>query len=68
MLRSVLQLRLEDKFAKTDAKKVRVIAKKLKYKFAGHPIRDQVRKWSGTLTTWIPHMGLRLRGRPLTRL
>ena len=73
MLRSILQVRLKDKvktvdiFAKTGAKRVGVIAKKLKYRFAGHMIRDQVPKWSRTLTIWVPHMGKRQRGRPITR-
>ena len=73
MLPNILHVRLEDKvktldiFAKTGAKRVAVIAKKLKYKFAGHMIRNQTPKWSRTLTTWVPHMGKRHRGRPLTR-
>lgn len=46
MLQSVLQLRLKDTvktvdlFAKTGIKRAGFIAKKLKYKFAGHIIRD----------------------------
>ena len=73
MLRSILQVKLVDKvktmdiFAKTGAKRVGVVAKKLKYKFAGHMIRDQTTKWGRTLTTWVPHMGKRHRGRPITR-
>ena len=57
MIRSILQVRLKDKtklidmFTKTGAKKVGVVAKKLKYKFAGHVIRDQDSKWCKTLTT-----------------
>ena len=73
MLRNILQVRLEDKvktldiFAKTGAKRVGAIAKKLKYKFSRHMIRDQAPKWSRTLTTWVPHMGKRYRGRLLKR-
>jgi len=73
MLRSILRIRLKDKvklvdiFAKTGAKKVGVITKKLKYNFAGHMVRGFDSKWSKTLTTWVLHTGYRTRGRPVTR-
>ena len=61
MLRSILGARLtdrrslEDIYMKTRARKVGVIVKILKYKYAGHLARDNSLKWNKILTTWVPH-------------
>ena len=73
MLRYILGIRTIDKvkiqkiFQKTKAKKVWVVAKTLKLRFAGHVIRDSSKKWSHIMTKWVPHIGKRSRGRPVTR-
>ena len=73
MLRSILRIKLSDKiklvdmFAKTEAKRVGVLAKRFKFNFAGHVIRGRDSKWSRTLTTWVPHVGHKSRGRPAMR-
>ena len=48
-------------------RRVGVVAKTLKLKYAGHIIRESDQKWNKTLTLWIPHTGKRNRGRPRTR-
>ena len=73
MLRKILsvrlmdKIRLEDIFRRTKARNVGGVAKLLKYRYAGHVIRDCNLKWSKILTTWVPHMGRRNRGCPRTR-
>ena len=73
MLRSILGIRLKDKmsiediYSKTGAKKVGVVAKTFKLKYAGHMIRDNESKWNRILTMWNPYEGKRSRGRPKTR-
>ena len=73
MLRSILGVRMLDKvslgdiYKKTKPRKVRVVARSLKYKYAGHTIRDLRDKWNIILTSWVPHLGKRSRGRPCTR-
>ena len=73
MLQNILQIKRSDKikladmFAKTGAKRVGVLAKRLKFNFAEHVIRGRDSKWSRTLTTWVPHVGHRSRGRPAMR-
>jgi len=73
MLRQLLGIKLKDKvslekiYTKTRAKRVGVIAKTHKLKYAGHLMREWDQKWNKTLTLWIPHTGRRGRGRPRTR-
>ena len=73
MVRSILGIKLKDKisiaalYEKAKVKKVRVVAKILKYKYAGHMMRGDKRKWNHILTSWYPHWGKRTRGRPSTR-
>ena len=73
MLRQLFGIKLKDKvslekiYTKTRAKRVRVIVKILKLKYAGHLMRECDQKWNKTLTLWIPHTGKRGRGRPRTR-
>ena len=71
--KSILGVRLKDKtsleeiYSKTRAKRVGVIAKTLKFRYAGHLLRENDQKWNKILTTWVPHTGRRGRGRPRTR-
>ena len=73
MLRNILGVKLKDKmnldeiYLKTRAKWVGVIARTLKFRYAGHLVRENNQKWNKTLTTWVPHMGKWKRGRPKTR-
>ena len=73
MLRNLLGVRLKDKtsigeiYLKTRAKQVGVIARTLKFKYAGHLYREDNQKWNKVLTSWVPHQGKRRRGRPKTR-
>ena len=73
MLRSILGIRLKDKtslvdiYKKTKAKRVRGVAELLKLRYAGHVVRESRQKWNHKMTTWVPHMGKRKRGRPKTR-
>ena len=66
-MRLLDRLSIEDRYSKTKAKKVGVIAKTLKYKYAGHLARDSDYKWNKILTTWVPYKGKRSRERPRTR-
>ena len=43
------------------------VPKKLKYRQAGHVIRDSKLKWNNILTTWVLHTGEIARGPPRTR-
>ena len=73
MLRQLFGIKIKDKVSlekistKTKAKRVGIIAKTLKLKYAGYLIRECDQKWNKTLTLWIPHTGKRSRGRPRTR-
>ena len=73
MLRRLLGIRLADKvnlskiYEKTKARKARVVARTLKFKYAGHLSRDLKNKWNVILTSWVPHWGKRSRGRPRRR-
>ena len=53
--------------AKTESRDVGVVAKRLKFAYAGHIIREHVNKWNRILTTWLPHASKRRRGKPSTR-
>ena len=70
MLRSILGVRLTDKipvgeiYKRTQARGVPVVARSLKYKYAGHTIRDNTKKWNTVLSSWTPHWGKRSRGDP----
>ena len=39
----------------------------LKFRYAGHIMRENRNKWNKILTNWLPHWGKRGRGRPSTR-
>ena len=43
------------------------VAKKLKYRYAGHVIRESKQKWNNILTTLVPYTGKRGRGWPRMR-
>ena len=45
----------------------KLVAKTLKFKYAGRKIRDKKDKWNNILTSWSPHRGKRKRGKPCTR-
>lgn len=70
MLRSILEIRIEDKiklneiYSKTKAKMVGVTAKTLKLNFAGYVAKEIEEKWKKTMTMWIPNTGKRSNGRP----
>ena len=61
MLRSIIGARLTDKvplgeiYERTQARRVQVVARSLKYKYAGHTIRHNANKWNTILSSWIPH-------------
>ena len=65
MLRSLLDIRLADKinldkiYEKTKARKARVVARTLIFKYAGHMVRDDKNKWNIILTSWVPHWNKR---------
>jgi len=73
MLRKILGLkrlektRNEELFKKTKAKIIWGVAKKLKYRYAGHVIRESKQKWNNILTTLVPYTGKRGRGWPRMR-
>lgn len=73
MLRNILNIRIKDKiglkeiFWKTKAKCVLGIAEVLKMRYAGHIMREPNQKWNNIMTTWVPHKGKHLRGRPRKR-
>jgi len=73
MLRNILGIRIKDKvrvldiYRTTKAKRVSGTASLLKMRYAGHMIREPREKWNNVMTTWVPHRGKRLRGRPLKR-
>jgi len=54
-------------YERTQFRRVHIVARSLKYKHAGHTIRDNTNKWNTILTPCIPHWGKRSRGRPCTR-
>lgn len=69
MERSILNIKLRDKFRCAKIrKKTRIIdALYMKYKWAGHVIRTSDDKWTKNTTEWIPREGHRKRGRQCTR-
>jgi len=56
MMRNLLGIRLGDKisceeiYKRVNIKKVGVIAKVLKFRYAGHTVRDKSHKWNNILT------------------
>ena len=52
---------------KTKARKIESVAKLLKYRYASYLARDSSNKWSNIMTSWVPHLGRRGRGRPNKR-
>ena len=65
MLRSILGVRMADKvslgeiYERTKARKVWVVARSLKFKYAGHTIRDCRDKLNVILTLWVPYCGVK---------
>ena len=57
MLRYILGVKLKDKrsleeiYSKTRVKQVGVIARTLKFEYAGHLVRENNQKWNKILTT-----------------
>ena len=41
--------------------------KRRKWRWAGHIARRKDGRWATSLLDWIPHLGRRAQGRPLTR-
>ena len=41
--------------------------KRRKWRWAGHVARRKDGRWTTSLLDWIPHLGKRAQGRPLTR-
>ncbi|KAM7248927.1 hypothetical protein ACFE04_019398 [Oxalis oulophora] len=73
MLRSILGIRTRDKIRisemleKTHSKIISGQIKKLKFGYAGHVARESRLKLNRRLTFWVPNIGRRRVGRPLTR-
>jgi len=68
MIRSILGIKLSDKVSNEEIyKKSGVIARTLKFKYAGHVVREDKTKWNKILTMWTPHWAKRGRDRPSTR-
>lgn len=73
MFRSILKIKLKDKIKLLDIKeKIKVkdigyIIRKLKWKYAGHLMREKNFKWHKTATDWTPYGHKRARGRPMLR-
>lgn len=73
MLRSILKIRQSEKINAnhirriTKSKDIIYTAKKLKFNFAGHIMRESKETWSKRLTTWVPYGRVRKQGRPALR-
>ena len=50
-------MKIEDLYEKTNDKKIEIVAELLKYRYAGHVVRDSNEKWSKIMISWVPHMG-----------
>jgi len=59
--------RLQDIYSRTKVRLVGRVAKLLKYRYAGHTMRDSNSKLNYIMWSWVPHTGKRNRGRPKTR-
>ena len=73
MERSVFGVRLKDKIRLnkiknvTKFKNVNKVWKTLKWKWAGHMIREKNEKWTKKILEWYPRNGKRCKGRPTKR-
>ena len=73
MLRSIMGIKLSDKthlqdiYRKTKVRLVGKVAKLLKFRYAGHTMRDTKLKWNYIMSSWVPHTGKRSRGHPRIR-
>jgi hypothetical protein len=73
MERSILNIKLKDKIRLTKIKsisKTRCASEKvreLKWRWAGHFLRQSMGKWTTEITEWYPRDGRRSRGRPMQR-
>ena len=73
MERSVLGVRIKDKIRLnkiknvTKFKNVNKVWKTLKWKWAGHMIREKNEKWTKKILEWYPRNGKRCKGRPTKR-
>lgn len=73
MERSILNIKLRDKIKltnirnKTKVTDVTYTVRKLKWKWAGHMIRNRKEKWTKDVTVWYPRDGKRRKGRQKIR-
>ena len=73
MERSMLSIRKIQKIRHTKIRKLTKstdalqYAKKLKWKWAGHVVRAQDQRWTRRVTSWEGPIGIRGKGRPITR-